>query len=199
MTTISFSPVKNLKNQRAIRYVFILSHSAKERERLWRCYRHAGFRDCWVREAKSRAKNGAYCTVWKIPAAPVAISLFKKALEVAETRYKSRSIYRLCDFINWLIANNQTANRKEKIAKKSNRIVIPEEDKRAVELLGKLKKSVYSEKIAAYKEKILDSWVNEGRISSLELKTGKGIMNGEKLTGRELAGKAKKKSLATLD
>lgn len=199
MTTISFSPVKTIKNKRPIRYAFILTHSSKERNRLGKHYKQVGFEDCWIKGAKNKAKNGAFCTVWRIPAAPVAISLFKKALEVAETRNKSRSIYRLCDFINWLIANSQTANRKEKIAKKSNRVAIPEEEKRAGELIEKLKKSAYREKIAAYREKILDSWMNEGILCNLELKTGKGVVNGEKLTGRELAGKAKKKSLATLD
>ena len=194
MTQICFSPVSNRKKQRPIRYGFIVSHSRLERARLIKHGIHSGFADCWIKGAKSRAKNGAFYSVWQLPAAPVAIRLFKQLLETSKTARKNNTKYQLIDFINYLIANSRTANRKIARTATTAPIVPEKEDRTAERMIEKLRKSAYKEKLAAYKGNILDEWERNGQIERLYCEIERGTLNNGSITGAQLSAKRKKKS-----
>jgi hypothetical protein len=190
MATIKYSTVKKEPKKRAYRLAFIFTHDWKTRRALIQAYKLRGFADCWIKTEIKRAKNGASVSIWKIPAAPVAMNLFKKALNSQTEKKTPKGREQLHAFINWLIANSKKTKRNGETAPN-----VPEKEERtAASMVEKLRKSAYSEKLSAYKGEILDTWTENGEIERLNCAIEKGTLNKGTMTGKELAAKRKNKS-----
>jgi hypothetical protein len=190
MTAIRYSNIRKETKKRPSRLAIVFTHSRDEKKRIKQALFFAGFRSEYVPTGRKKAKNGSHILAFRIPSAPVAIKLFKKALPDNHEAYASMKNVNISAFINWLIANSRKAKRNGSTAE-----TVPEKEERtAARIVEKLRKSAYSEKLAIYKESILDTWIENGQIERLSCEIERGKLNEGSVTGRELAAKRKKKS-----